>query len=78
MLTTTSTRSARPAVPSRSLNVLYTIEQVRQARKEMEQSHTGSTPFSLGFVPTMGALHDGHMDLVRASQKKNTKTVSTR
>lgn len=29
----------------------------------------------LGFVPTMGALHQGHMSLVEASRKQNTLTI---
>ncbi|MBN3581284.1 pantoate--beta-alanine ligase [Algoriphagus aestuarii] len=37
--------------------------------------HALQTKKSIGFVPTMGALHEGHLDLIRASKKSTDLTV---
>lgn len=42
-----------------------------------EISHRLQSAGSLGFVPTMGYLHEGHLSLVDASVKENPHTVAS-
>ncbi|OBA21137.1 Pantoate-beta-alanine ligase [Metschnikowia bicuspidata var. bicuspidata NRRL YB-4993] len=55
---------------TRAIQVLRTVQQVRQWRRQCLLNKE-----SVGFVPTMGALHAGHCHLVHHSIKDNDRTV---
>ena len=52
------------------MKVINNISQLRECLAELR-----SKGQSIGFVPTMGALHEGHASLVRRSVKENDVTV---
>ncbi|GEQ71103.1 hypothetical protein JCM33374_g4784 [Metschnikowia sp. JCM 33374] len=55
---------------NRSIQILRTVQQVRQWRRQCLMNKE-----SVGFVPTMGALHAGHCHLVSHSIQDNDRTI---
>jgi pantoate--beta-alanine ligase len=49
------------------VRAFYSVHEWREFRRNLRDT--------LGFVPTMGALHEGHLSLVRCSQKDNQRTL---
>lgn len=52
------------------MKIVETIKQVQSFIKDAKKHGK-----SIGFVPTMGALHDGHMSLVREARQHNDVVV---
>ena len=54
------------------MQVIHRIEDIRQALASLKQKNK-----TIGLVPTMGALHNGHLSLLSAANKQCDKTIAT-
>ena len=61
----------------RCKDVVRTPEEMRGACRELKAGAAGQLARELGFVPTMGALHAGHMSLVEAARRECEVVVAS-
>lgn len=52
------------------VKVIHTAEALQQFRQKLNENSQ-----TLGFVPTMGALHNGHVSLIKKSTEENDYTL---
>jgi pantoate--beta-alanine ligase len=57
-------------LPPSNIPIFTTVSGYRKWRNQAREEHN-----SVGYVPTMGALHDGHLSLVNRSLSANDLTV---
>ncbi|PBP25494.1 pantoate-beta-alanine ligase [Diplocarpon rosae] len=63
-------RSRDPVIPNTSIKVFRDVAALRQWRSKQLHNYR-----SVGLVPTMGALHEGHLSLIRLAAKENASVV---
>jgi pantoate--beta-alanine ligase len=57
------------------MKILKTINELKEYRQSLQLDWNDFTKYTLGFVPTMGALHKGHEELLKRSVKENNQTI---
>lgn len=54
------------------LHIITSIKDIQQTMKGFKERR-----LTIGFVPTMGSLHEGHLSLIREAKKDNDKVIAS-
>ena len=55
--------------------LLFYLKQMKIIKNILDLNKATKNFKNIGFVPTMGGLHNGHISLIKASKKRSNKTI---